>query len=220
MEYATEVREMPNEPWDFYAKYARTYGDWAYTRGVKAFQTAEKLFLLEHISPGSKVIDIGCGPGEHISSMLGAQCEITAVDFVQEMIDIAKTRVGNSVRFICEDIKNLAFPEDHFDYGVCYCTLPNQKNYQSVFDQISSYCRALIISVYNWESRFEVAEFYKLNGLSPEMKENERTILLEEGLRYIFIPEENVTQMFKRNGYPLSVSRYDFGNIYYGVKRK
>lgn len=175
--------EMRNEPWGFYAKYAKTYSEWTYTAGVKQFQSAEKRYLVERVSPASRVIDIGCGPGEHIASILDKRCEIIAVDFVQEMIDIAKERVGNSVGFICDDITNLSFPQNYFDYGVCYCTLPNQKGYQEIFDQISFYSRSLIISVYEWERRLEVAEFYAMNGLHPQVDESRRTILLREGMR-------------------------------------
>jgi SAM-dependent methyltransferase len=210
---------MRNEPWDFYKHYASNYGDWQYTYGVKHFQTAEKDFLIDHIEPGSKVIDIGCGPGEHIASILDKHCEITAVDFVQEMIDVAKARVGNEVRFICDDINNLSFPENYFNYGVCYCTLPNQQAFQTVFDRITLYCQSLIISIYDWEQRSEVVDFYRLNGLHSRVDDGQRTIFLEEGLRYIFIPEDVVRDMYERNGYDLKVNPYDFGKIYYGMKR-
>jgi len=210
---------MRNEPWSFYKKYAKRYGDWQFTRGVKEFQAAEKRFLTECVEPGSRVIDIGCGPGEHIASILEKKCEITAVDFVEEMIELAKARVGNTVHFICDDIDNLTFPVNHFDYGICYCTLPNQQNYQTVFDKISFYSKALILSVYNWDRRFEAADFYHINGLNPRVDEEQKTIFIQEGLRYIFLSEETVRGMYERNDYLVQVNSHDFGNIYYGTKR-
>src|SRR2546423_14383894 len=100
---------MSNEPWAFYKNYAGNYGSWKYTPGIKQFQTAEKNFLIDHVRPRSRLIDIGCDPGEHIASILDKKCDITAVDFVQEMIDVARTKVGSDVRFICDDINNISF---------------------------------------------------------------------------------------------------------------
>ena len=213
-----EGNYMSAEPWAFYNRYATTYGNWKYTNGVKQFQNAEKKYLAEHIQPHSRVIDIGCGPGEHLASITDKKCDVTAVDFVQEMIDIAKKRAGENVTFVCDDVKNLSFPKDYFDYGICYCTLPNQKEYRTIFDKISYYSRSLIISVYNWESRNEVLEFYRINGLHPEIDDENRTIFLNEGMRYILIPEEVVQTMYENNGYRVLISRHQFGNIYHGVK--
>lgn len=210
---------LKNEPWAFYHQYANDYGDWKYPPAVREFQRAEKNFLMDHVRSGSKLIDIGCGPGEHIASILDKHCEITAVDFVQEMIDVAKQKVGREVEFLCEDIMNLSFPEDYFDYGICYCTLPNQIDYEKVFDRISYFCKNLIISVYAWHARVAVKDFYSLNGLHPRLNEKEKLIQLDEGMRYVFISEEVVKKMYRKNGYDLNIFEQDFGSIYFGVKK-
>lgn len=211
---------MQNEPRSFYERHAKEYHNWKYTHGVREFQRVEKQFLRENVLPKSKLIDIGCGPGEHIASILNKECQITAVDFVQEMIDTAKQRVGSGAEFICDDIMHLEFPENHFDYGVCYCTLPNQENYESFFDHMSFFCRSLIISVYDWSQHLEVAEFYKLNGLSPRIDETRKTLFLTEGLRYIFLQHDVVSGMFEKNGFQLRTHSHEFGRIYYGTKNR
>lgn len=206
------------EPWPFYDKYARSYRDWLYPEAIQRFQQAEKEFLISNVAPGSSVIDIGCGPGEHLASILDKHCQITAVDFVEEMIEIAKRRIGNGVQFVCDDIMQLSYARDCFDYGICYCTLPNQLDYDRFFNHISSFCKHLIVSIYDWAARDQVVEFYKINGLHPKLCYDERTVFLDEGLRYVFIPEDQVGEMFARNRFDLSIARETFGNIYFGVR--
>ena len=211
--------QTTREPWQFYKEHASGYDLWKYTEGVIAFQSAEKQFLIDHIVPGSRVIDIGCGTGEHLLTILDKHCKITGVNFVQTMIDIARQKVGSAATFICEDVRLLKFPPNSFDYAVCFCTLPNLDDFDLVLGRIAGYSKSLIISIYDWESRFELLHFYQLNSLHPRIDEKHRQILLDEDLRYIFIAENVVEQLFARNGYTVEIHRVPFGNIYHGVKK-
>jgi SAM-dependent methyltransferase len=209
---------LEDEPKPFYEVYASSYQDWTYPLAIREFQQAEKHFLIENVAAGSTLIDIGCGPGEHIAAILNKKCKITAVDFVPEMIRIAKLRVGTEVHFICDDVMRLSFSKNAFDYGVCYCTLPNQLDYKSFFKKISFFSKRLIISIYDWQARNKVVEFYRINGLNPVVHDQERAVILSEGLRYLFLPEEEVLGMFNENRYDVTVLRQSFGNIYFGIK--
>ena len=91
------------ELYQFYNKHAADYDKWQYTSGLKNFQELEKEFLIKHISPHSRLIDIGCGTGGYIASISDKQCEIIAVYFVKQMIERAKQKADDEVKFICAD---------------------------------------------------------------------------------------------------------------------
>ena len=80
--------------------------------------------MLEYldIQPGDLILDMGCGEGFY--SMIFDQlydCTVIAVDYDQEILDMAKKWLGGSAKVTFEigDITNLRFEDNHFDKIVC-----------------------------------------------------------------------------------------------------
>ena len=73
--------------------------------------------FIKLLSPHAKVLDAGCGAGFPISQILAKQFDVTGVDFSEAQIELAKQKIPN-VRFMCEDMTKLNFPENTFD-GIC-----------------------------------------------------------------------------------------------------
>jgi SAM-dependent methyltransferase len=48
--------------------------------------------LIRHVSPGARVLDLGCGPGTDHGAMLAAGYQITAIDVSGEMVRQARAR--------------------------------------------------------------------------------------------------------------------------------
>jgi ubiquinone/menaquinone biosynthesis C-methylase UbiE len=73
-------------------------------------------------SAGARVLDVGAGPG-HLAVRLGEMVpgvEVTGVDIMPEMVDLANARardrrVAGSVRFEEADVGELPFPDRAFD---------------------------------------------------------------------------------------------------------
>jgi len=70
--------------------------------------------FMERLSVNAKVLDAGCGAGLPISQMLNERFRVTGVDFSEAQIELAKKNVPN-VRFLCEDMTKLDFPDSAFD---------------------------------------------------------------------------------------------------------
>ena len=68
-----------------------------------------------------KIVDIGCGTGSStltLARLLNA--EITAVDFLQEFLDVLETRaqsagVAQNISSVCASMENLSFEAEEFD---------------------------------------------------------------------------------------------------------
>jgi len=62
--------------------------------------------------PGKRVLDLGCGSGDHAAYFMEEGCDVTCVDLSEKMIDICKER-GLDAEVM--DIENLRFDDDSFD---------------------------------------------------------------------------------------------------------
>lgn len=64
---------------------------------------------------GSKVLDIGCGPGNVARQLCAVkQCEITGIDLSADMLEMAKTMVPDG-KFYIQDIRSASFPLSCYD---------------------------------------------------------------------------------------------------------
>lgn len=73
-------------------------------------------FFQEHVSPWSKVCDLGCGDGYGSYKLAGAGYSVTGIDVSEEMIAKASILAKEDLlQFYKGDIAKLSFPTDHFD---------------------------------------------------------------------------------------------------------
>jgi ubiquinone/menaquinone biosynthesis C-methylase UbiE len=73
--------------------------------------------LVQRLSPGSKVLDAGCGAGVPVTRRLSESFSVTGVDFSEAQIRLARQLVPRA-QFVLQDITQLAFPDDSFD-AIC-----------------------------------------------------------------------------------------------------
>lgn len=73
-------------------------------------------------SPGKRVLDVGCGAGVDAiiaATVAGPESEVTGVDMVQEMVDLAMKNAAKAgiknVSFVKSSGDALPFPNGHFD---------------------------------------------------------------------------------------------------------
>jgi SAM-dependent methyltransferase len=78
-------------------------------------------YLLPHLTAGSSLLDIGCGPGT-ITADLAARVApgaVVAVDQSADVLDVARAEVQrrnlSNVSFTTADVHKLDFPDDAFD---------------------------------------------------------------------------------------------------------
>lgn len=78
-------------------------------------------FVLSHLMPGMKLLDVGCGPGTITVDLarLVAPGEVVGVDLEPSQIELAQTRAASdkieNARFQAADTYSLPFENDSFD---------------------------------------------------------------------------------------------------------
>ena len=78
------------------------------------------LRFMKYIPKKARILDLGCGAAVPISRFLTQRgCEVTGIDFSEEMLKIARKNVSNS-RFLKMDITKLIFRPNSFDGAVSF----------------------------------------------------------------------------------------------------
>lgn len=75
-------------------------------------------YLLEHLKPGDRLLDVGSGPGTITVDLAARGLEVTAVENTEEAIALTRAeaeRAGVSVRCLVDDVHALDFDDDSFD---------------------------------------------------------------------------------------------------------
>ncbi len=100
-------------------------------------QFADK--LIQKYYPGTKrVLDIGCGTGEHAVKMAQLGYQVTAIDTSRDMISFAEKKakkVGVSVEFKCTDVHDLNIVPE---FQAVYC-LGYTFHYMTTYSDVMSF---------------------------------------------------------------------------------
>ena len=99
-------------------------------------------YILSHLEPGMRVLDVGCGPGS-ISVGLAAAVspgEFHGIDMSQSQIDFATSTAQenglSNAQFQVADVIALPFPDNHFDVVHCSAVLMHVPDTQSALTEI------------------------------------------------------------------------------------
>ena len=81
-------------------------------------ESSRKTYLVEHVkpSPGDKILDIGCGPGDILNHLPNVR--YTGLDISPEYIAAAKQRYGSRGRFFCGDVGLAAIEGEHSSFDL------------------------------------------------------------------------------------------------------
>ena len=73
------------------------------------------------LGPGARVLDVGCGPGRHLSELRRIGCRTTGLDLSRRMIEAARAAVAGAC-LVRADMRSLPFRSDGFDVVTSYFT--------------------------------------------------------------------------------------------------
>ncbi len=104
---------------------ARTYEAWCRTPQGRAIDHALERLIPPLLDPkrGERVLDIGCGTGNHLIILQKLGLNISGVDASRHMIDRARERLGPRCALQRAHAEDLPFEDNEFDLAVLINTL-------------------------------------------------------------------------------------------------
>ncbi|MCK4874033.1 MAG: class I SAM-dependent methyltransferase [Phycisphaerales bacterium] len=88
---------------------------------VQRYLEAEIAFVLERIGRCDTVLELGCGYGRVVRSLLGTAKHIVGIDTSADSLRLARQFIGDApgCSLLEMDAASLAFPDDRFDAVIC-----------------------------------------------------------------------------------------------------
>ncbi|TCO48950.1 class I SAM-dependent methyltransferase [Actinocrispum wychmicini] len=107
---------MGETKYNDYSGFARAYAHSSETKSFNALYERPAILALAGDVRGLRVLDAGCGPGLHAAELIERGAAVTGIDLSQELLDLARDRVGPSVPLRRADLAQpLDFADDSFD---------------------------------------------------------------------------------------------------------
>ena len=96
---------------------ARTYDHWLETPQGRYIDKREKDLILELVMPrrGERLLDVGCGTGEHLLLFRDRGCDVTGIDPSPSMLELARRKLGAKADFFTGKAEDLPFSDNEFD---------------------------------------------------------------------------------------------------------
>lgn len=98
---------------------------------IQAFTHVHESILKQNV-PGRDVLDVGCGWGRMALTMSRMAKSYVGVDFVSELVDMARTALPN-LEFHVADARRLPFPDQRFDVVTAIACATS---FDAVFDEV------------------------------------------------------------------------------------
>ncbi|MEU8887996.1 methyltransferase domain-containing protein [Streptomyces sp. NPDC048442] len=105
-------------------------------------------YLVPHLRPGQRVLDIGCGPGTitaDLATLVGPEGHVTGVDFAAGVLDQARRTAADrgleNIEFARADVHALGFPDGSFDVVHAHQVLQHVGDPDAALREMRRVCR-------------------------------------------------------------------------------
>jgi SAM-dependent methyltransferase len=117
---ALAERREPSRHWfeDVADHLGAAYLRYSFTKGTE--QEVDFLVEVLGLGPGSRVLDVGCGPGRHAHALGRRGVEVLGVDISETFVDLARREATPGVSFRRADARALDFDAE-FDAVLSLC---------------------------------------------------------------------------------------------------
>jgi SAM-dependent methyltransferase len=112
----------------------------------------KKELILDLVTPlsGERILDIGCGTGNHLQIFREKWCSLTGIDSSRDKLEKARATHGDRVELILADYDDLPFSDNEFDIVTIINSLETTDNPQKIIEEAVRVCRGrLFIGVIN-----------------------------------------------------------------------
>ncbi len=149
----------------------------------------EKRWIQNSILPNSSVLDVGCGDGRNIKSLLEITRKITGIDSDPQAIADAKKNLNEfpEIKILQANATNLPFPDESFQFIVFLDTLvnlgPNKVRVLTELRRVLRKDGKMLLSAYSEDALDNRLEIYEKIGL-PIKKIEDGTVVIDESPSY------------------------------------
>ena len=105
--------------------FARLYEEWLNSSEVVSLDRLSTELIMRLLQPkkGERVLDIGCGTGNHLLIFYRIGLDVTGLDASSYMVDIARSRLGHRASLEVGRAEDLPFEDNEFDITTLILTL-------------------------------------------------------------------------------------------------
>lgn len=124
-------------------------------RSIEGLSGAGEWKTFEKMLPefkGKRVLDLGCGFGWHCQYAVehGAKL-VVGVDISSKMIAVAKEKTSEKIKYICETIEDVEFPQKSFDVVISSLAFHYVESFEQIAKKVSSWLSDKGIFVFSVE---------------------------------------------------------------------
>jgi len=124
--------------------------------------------------PGERVLDIGCGTGNHLIMFSKMGLNVSGVDASSEMLEKARARLGHKSNFKIGMAEDLPFDDNEFDLAVLINTLEFMDNPLSALREAGRVARKRIfigvLNSFSWNGFLKTIQGYFGDPLFAQAK--------------------------------------------------
>lgn len=184
---------------------ARAYDEWLQTPAGLYIDAREKNLILDLLSPraGERLLDVGCGTGDHLFLYHAKGCHVTGIDPSPYMLDIARQRLGVNADLRIGTAEDIPFSDNEFDIVTLMTSLEFTTDPQKAINEAIRVCRGRVflgvlnkyslvalqrrVSGLSRDSIYSHARFFSIFELSQMIKRQLRGVRIRWG-SVIFFP--------------------------------
>ena len=213
----------------FDLKLARLYESWQKSpEGILLDRLSSELIIrLLRPQRGDRILDIGCGTGNHLLLFYRLGFDVTGLDASPYMLDIARSRLGNKASLKIGRAEDLPFEDNEFDLATLIITLEflddplaaikeagrvtKNKVFVGVLNSLSLGCMSKKFYALFHNSIFREAHLFTLWGLKSCVKKTYGNVPMEWGsVQMMPLFFRNFTERIEMSS---SVQSYPFGTF-------
>lgn len=180
----------------------------------------EKDYLRSQIKPNSKVLDIGCGNGRNILSLVGVAGNITGLDNSEKAVEDARQNLKeySNVEVVLGDALSLPFEDKSFNFAVLSMTLVNFADGKvKALEEMKRVVKddgKVIISVYSEKALPERVSMYDQVGAKIKSEKDGYVVFETEGLTSEQFSKKELEDLANKAG--LKIENYEeIGSLAY-----